>query len=157
MRALILIICIAMAASCDKEENKSNPASYNVDVNFQIFLHNEQGQNLLNPDINGSYVHSKVSIYSDPLLSNSISDPFLQSSNGNFFLDLYGGGDKEIERGENRIKCGTQYLQLNSITIDTIYSETIYKGESLLLNKVIYNSKEVYNLGDNRAIIITKE
>lgn len=157
MRALILIICIAMTASCDKEENNSNPESYNIDVNFQIFLHNEQGQNLLNPDINGSYVHSEINLYSDSLLSKNISDSFLQSSNGNFFLDLYGGGNKEINRGENKIKCGTQYLQLNSLTTDTIYSESIYKGESILLNKVIYNSKEVYNLGDNRAIIVTKE
>lgn len=157
MRALILIICIAMTASCNKEENNSNPTSYNIDVNFQIFLHNQQGQNLLNPDVNGCYVHSGINIYSDSLLSNSISDSFLQSSDGNFFLDLYGGGDKETKRGENRIKYGTQYLQLNSLTIDTIYSESIYKGETLLLNKVIYNSKEVYNLGDNRAIIVIKE
>lgn len=131
---------------------------YNVDVGFQIFLYNQQGQNLLDPNINESYDHSEINLYYDSSLSDKTNDPFIYQSSIDdaFFLDLFGGGAKEKKIGDDRIKYGTKYLQLNDSTVDTIYSESIYKGESLLLNKVVYNSEEVFNIGDSRAITITK-
>jgi hypothetical protein len=158
MRTLIAILLTIMAFACDKNNNEtsSNSKIYNVDIDYQVFLKNSLGQNLLNPDVEGSYKHSEIMLYEDSLLSNKINDSILFNSDGNFFLRLFGGGSEELIYNTERIKYGTRYLKLNSSTIDTIYSETIYIGQSLLLNKVMYNSVVIFNLGDYRALTVIK-
>ncbi len=158
MKILIIFLTAIMTCSCDKTDgNADSKSAENISIDFQIILENSSGDNLLDPSKNGSFSHSEIKLFRDSLLTNEVTDTFIQSSSGIFFLDLSGGGKKELIRENSQIKYGTLYLQLNSTTVDTIYSESIYKGESLLLNKVLYNSKEVYSLGDNRAITVIKE
>jgi len=143
--------------SCNKEENNLNTDErMNIDVGYQLFLKNSNGDNLLDPLNNISFKHSEIKLYEDAKLNIEIQDSLVYKSPDGYFLHLFGGGEKEMSKNDENIKYGTSYLKLNSTTIDTIYSESIYKNEGLVLNKVIYNSILVYNFGDDRAIIIIK-
>lgn len=158
MKNLIILFTSIVLLSCNKHNTPidSDPAQ-NISVSFQLVFENADGENLLHPETVGNYKHSEIKLYRDSLLTNEVLDTCIQYSNNIYFLNLFGGGSNEIVRGNDRIRYGTLYLQLNSSTVDTIYSETKYSGQSLLLYKVFYNSVLIHSIGESRAITVVKD
>ncbi len=158
---LLILLMVLAIISCSKsnEMNNSEKNYENVDLMYQIFIKNSKGENLLNPDVDGSYKVSEVKLFRDAQLSDIVIDTFIELDDKyGYFLNLYGGGGNLKKENDNTFNYGTLYLQLNSTTIDTIYSQSIYGENSILLHKVIYNSEVVFNnTWDDRTITIIKE
>lgn len=158
MTTLLLLLFSIVIFSCslkEKEITNSNEV-VNIDLSWQLFIKNKQGENLLNKKSKNGFKHSDIKLYEDKLLHNEITDNILHEIDGVFFIELYAGGRNEKTTSNGKVKFGTLYLRLNNSITDTIYSESIYNGNSITLHKIIYNSSLVYKRGEDRKVEIIK-
>ena len=128
-----------------------------INKQYEIRIKDKNGNDLLNPNVQGCYNHSEIKLFNDINLEHEIKDSLISFYENNYYLALFGGGDKIILKNDKELHVGTFYLQLSKNTVDTIYCESLFQGNSLYLSKVVYNSSEVFSISDSRVITIVKD
>jgi len=135
---------LIMVTSCSKE----NTTSQNTFVGtvFEFSIQNEQGDDLLNPDVFGSYKHDDLEVYclnneSKKLLANNESPNFISQERGFFTLFI------------NLVNDST-YLKLSDSITDTIISETRFGDNYQYTTKIFLNDDLIWKKEDETSLIV---
>lgn len=149
-RIMVLLLISTLLVSCSKDDDII--CCYNLSAGLEFYLINEDGENLLLPETDGSYDFNEIKVFylvdgekkrvAYPWtlrLLDEIGPPFLgltTSDNTDNFLSE-----------ENGIKKGIHvaYLELNQETTDTITTEWEAKEHAYFKNtRAFYNGTEVF-------------
>lgn len=134
-----------------------NQDKINVDIQTGVLLTNQQGENLLDPKTPGSYNDNDIYVFT---LNKDGTQTIIQknlvriSNTVSYFLYI---NEFDLSRpDENGFGESTVYLHLNDQNTDTIKVEYQFKGATLSIIKLWYNSELKWKIGSPRLIKIVK-
>jgi len=139
-KLLFLLAAIFFFISCSKQMNKQKGVVLNT--NMRIFLSNQQGEDLLNPETPGAFDNKDIYTF---VLNNDGTKTILQKNlvwtleTGQYYLYLNEFNLYRPEKKSDTI-VSTIYLHLNDQTTDTIKVDVLTKGAVTYISKAWYNS-----------------
>lgn len=145
MKFQFLIFVISMLCySCNKSESSSTPDA-NFDCQLEFTFEDDNGNDLLNPDVTNSFKHEELKVY---CLYNGVEKKIATSESANFISKERGFYTLSIN-----LASDTTYLKLSEIITDTITRECRFGSNYQYLIKIWYNNKIVWEKEDETALV----
>lgn len=168
---LLLLTLATTMTSCSKDDNVKEPKNQDV-ISTTIGFHllNEQGEDLLDPNVKGYYDFEKMKLFYlrkgkkievfDPLMESPRNLAVISESEPNYLRVHLGAYDENYTSFENGVKKGIHiaYLKLSETDTDTIKSSWMSKPNIFAISKIWYNGVEysINSLG-GKPFTVTKK
>ena len=151
---LLVLMLIGFSILSCKRENEHKPCCLNIEISYGFYLLDDKGNDLLNPNISGSYAHSGMGLYElaangDMVLLTKkvVVEPLNKQSKYAIGINSFGN-----KVGNNQF---VSYLKLSDKDIDTIKLETVESEGGIFKNKVWYNNKLVWDKNGTKTMPIS--
>ena len=150
MKKILLMAAIAAAvmAACTDEEESTRPCHMSPPY-MDISILDKDSCDLLNPSNENGYKESEIGFFGDSALTIN----YIASYEGHVLCTDENATCYSIvlpviynyheEKNGETIYCSKSYLKLNSVTIDTIYTECLKTKCGMNLAKVVYNGEDI--------------
>ena len=151
MKNLIhLSIIIVLMFSCSSDNNNTGNSAYALDRGVEFKVLSVDGVDLLNPENANAFLESNIKIYN--LINNEIIEVFNENADYPRDFRIVSPEDSGIDQyfiaifiNNPELENAITYIEWNETDTDTIKSNSVANGNSLVLTQAWYNDELIYD------------
>lgn len=143
---IFLLIVFTLIVSCDSNEDRNNNSSYALIRFVEFKVASIDGVDLLNPNNINAYKSNDIKIYN--LIDGEVVEVFNQSSTIQRDFKIVSPENSGIEEyfirvyiNNTELENAITYIEWNETDTDTIKSNSVANGNSLVLTQAWYNDE----------------